>query len=56
MKMPAAKFDSSPDQAMPMATPAAARIPAKDVVSTPKTPRTAISRMMLRSTDRAEPI
>ena len=40
-KTPAAKLESNPDQAMPMATPAAARTPAKLVVSTPKTPRMA---------------
>lgn len=49
-KAPAAKFESRPDQAMPMATPAAASTAAKVVVSTPDTPRMATMSTMLSST------
>ena len=38
---PAAKFESNPDQAIPIATPVAARRADRDVVSIPKTPRIA---------------
>jgi hypothetical protein len=40
---PPAKFDSSPDHAMPIATPAAAISAAKLVVSTPKKPSIAMT-------------
>ncbi len=50
MNTPAAKFESRPDQAMPIATPAAARTPAKEVVSTPKTLRIASRSMSVRTT------
>ena len=39
MKTPAAKFDSSPPHAAPIAMPSAAISAANDVVSTPKYPR-----------------
>jgi hypothetical protein len=50
MKTPAARFASRPDQAIPIAMPAAARIPAKVKVWTPKTPRTVMMRSMLSRT------
>ena len=47
-KTPAAKLESSPDQAVPMAMPAAASSAANEVVSTPIMPRMASSRRMVR--------
>jgi hypothetical protein len=50
---PAAKLASRPDQAMPIATPAAASRAANEVDSTPNTPRIAMIRTILRTTRRA---
>jgi hypothetical protein len=51
---PAAKLASIPDQARPIASPAAAISPAKVVVSTPSTDRIAITRTMFSSTPLAD--
>ena len=51
---PPAKFDSSPDHAMPMATPAAAINAAKLVVSTPKNPSIAMTSTIFSSAASAE--
>jgi hypothetical protein len=53
-KTPAAKFASMPLQATPMATPPAAKRAAKLVVSTPKKPRMATTRMTVSTAEMAE--